>query len=86
MRTYAKLRPKELQHIALDDLDFSWYPHEINSAITQWNAGKSIQSIADSFQRPIEETFLLLLDLAMKGKIPARPSGIFGKEDNHVLR
>lgn len=73
----AKLRPTEL-YIALDNLDFSWYPSEIPEVIRAWETGMHIADIASALDRSINEVFLLLLDLASKGKIKEREGGVFG--------
>lgn len=77
-RRYPKLRPKEKLIICCEQWDFSWLAHEINSVIGAWNSGESIQSIAESVDRPVEEVFLLLLDLASQDKITSRKNGIYG--------
>lgn len=81
----AKLRPAEL-YIALDSLDFTWFPDEVSQAIEAWEGGIHISDIAKAFRRPEAEVFLLLLDLASQGKITEREGGIFGKLHNHDRR
>ena len=77
----AKLRPKKL-YIALDDLniDFTWFPHEVDQAVMHWNIGMSLAEMAKHFRRTEEEVFLLLMDLSMRGKIQEREGACFGKD------
>lgn len=79
MATTSKLRPKEL-YIALDnlDIDFTWYPDEVDHVIQAWESGMHIADIATAFDRSINEVFLLLFDLASKSKISEREGGIYG--------
>ncbi len=69
-----KLRPSEL-YIACMDMDFSWYPAEVDRAISLYNAGASLVELAQGLDRDGDETFILLLDLARRGKIQAREGG-----------
>lgn len=87
MATTSKLRPKEL-YIALDnlDIDFTWYPDEVDHVIQAWESGMHIADIAAAFRRTDTEVFLLLLDLANKGKIDEREGGVFGKTYFHDRR
>ncbi len=71
-----KLRPSEL-YIACMDMDFSWYPWEVEQVIADYNAGLMLAEMAARVgNRDIDELFLLLLDLARRGKIQARGGGI----------
>lgn len=74
----AKIRPHEELYIALQELDFSWYPHEVERVIEMWERGTPIWDMSVEFGRCQEEVFLLLLDLAMNGRVKRRPGGICG--------
>lgn len=76
-KSKTKLRPAEL-YITLSELDFTWFPDEVNQAIEDWESGMHISDIAKAFRRTDAEVFLLLLDMASKGKIKQREGGIFG--------
>lgn len=73
-----KLRPAEI-YIVLEDLDFSWEHWEITRAIEMWQEGYDIRDISTELEREGDEVFLLLLDLARKGRINERDNGIFGR-------
>lgn len=73
---------RDLQHldndyIALLGLDFSWDSNDVEKITAMWKNGINIEKIADRFSRPVDEVFILLLDLARKNKISERPGGIY---------
>ena len=75
-----KLRPKE-QYIALlddKDFDFGWEPEEVKTLISLWNKGKDIWSMADHFNRDVDELFILLIDLSRQKRIDKRERGVYG--------
>jgi len=76
----CKLRPAEL-HICLADLDFSWYLHEVEQVAELWRQGVPLVDIAAEVrgkgQDAVDETALLVWDLARRGKVGARPGGVF---------
>ena len=78
--TSTKLRPPVPLHIALADLDFSWYPHEVLKVRKMWQAGANIEDIAKAVKRDCDEVAVLLIDLARDGKIQRRRLGIYGGE------
>ena len=77
----AKLRPVDELHIALQDLDFSWYPVQVQEAKKLWKEGWGVDEIAQKVGREGDEVFLLLLDLGRKGRIKPREGGVFGYQD-----
>ena len=78
--TRGKLRPPVPLHIALADLDFSWYAHEVLKVRKMWQAGAHIEDIAKAVKRDCDEVAILLIDLARRGKIQRRRLGIYGGE------
>ena len=78
--TSTKLRPPVPLHIALADLDFSWYPHEVLKVRKMWQTGARIEDIAKAVNRDCDEVAILLIDLARHGKIQRRRLGIYGGE------
>jgi hypothetical protein len=68
----------EEQIIVLDDLNFSWEKKVIDKVIELWNQGVGLRELSKIVCRKKEETFLLLLDLAMKEKIKKREGAIWG--------
>ena len=73
-----KLRPTSELYIALADLDFSFYPDEMEKVIESWRAGVEIAEIAQSLNREIDEIAILIMDLARKNKVEKRRGGVFG--------
>lgn len=65
-------------YIALEEIDFNFDTFEVKKVINEWRSGLSIHEIAESIDRDIDETFLLLFDLAKKEKIEKRKGGIWG--------
>ena len=78
--TSTKLRPPVPLHIALADLDFSWYTHEVLKVRKMWQTGVHIEDIAKAVNRDCDEVAVLLIDLARDGKIQRRRLGIYGGE------
>ena len=78
--TSTKLRPPVPLHIALADLDFSWYPHEVLKVRKMWQTGAYIEDIAKAVNRDCDEVAILLIDLARHGKIQRRRLSIYGGE------
>lgn len=56
-------------YIALGGLDFSWKKKEVDKIITMVKRGATIITLSKVFKREGDEVFLLLLDLARRGKI-----------------
>ena len=77
----AKLRPAE-QYIALIDSDFSWYLHEVERVTDLWRQGVPLVDIAAEVRgkgsKAVDETALLIWDLAKRGKVGIRPGGVYG--------
>jgi hypothetical protein len=65
-------------YIALEDVDFIWCPKEVKDVDAMWNMGLSIEVIADSFERSINDVFVLLWDRLEKGSIKERKGSIWG--------
>ena len=80
----TKIRPKEELIIALSDLDFSWYPAEVEQVKELWQKGIGTAEIAKKFSREVDEVFLLLLDLARQGEIRSREGGLYGRESGAI--
>lgn len=73
-----KLRPKSELIIALEGLDFTWFPEEAEKVKKLWRAGWHIGYIAEQTQRDQDEVAVLIMHLARKGKIKYRNTGVFG--------
>jgi len=73
-----KCRPRERLYIACLDMDFSWFPAEVEKIINAWQVGKPIWEIAEELNRCPDEVAILFIDLARKGKIKSRPRGVYG--------
>ncbi len=73
-----KLRPKNTLIIALEDLDFTWFPHEIEEVKQLWNQGLHIAAIAAKVKRDQDEVAILIMHLARAGEIQNRKMGVLG--------
>jgi len=74
-----KLRPQSELIIALDDLEFSWFPEEAEKAIKLWGSGCHIKEITKELYRDDpDEVAVLFMHLARQGKIQLRENGVFG--------
>ncbi len=74
-----KRRPREELYIALSELDFSWYPGEVEQVAQLWRKGLHIAKIAEMLERDIDEVAVLIMDLARKNKIRRRKNGVLGE-------
>lgn len=68
--------------IILDGLDFQWDTEHIKKVNRLWKKGTALIDIAESVKRSPEETFLLLMDQARKGKIEQRENYVWGSGDD----
>jgi hypothetical protein len=66
-------------YIACGDYDFSWRPEQVKSVISSWEEGLPLPEIAAKFKPRQEEALLLLVDMAARRRIKARPGGILGE-------
>lgn len=73
-----KLRPQEELIVALDDLDFSWFPVEVNKVKKLWSFGWHIADIAKHMKRDPDEVAVLIMHLARQGRIRRRRMGVLG--------
>jgi len=64
--------------IILEDLDFSWFKHEISKVKELWALGEHIADIAKAVNRDQDEVALLIMHLARNRKIRKRQKGVFG--------
>lgn len=73
-----KYRPGDRLYIALQELDFSWYPWEVDKVRELWGQGKSIHRIGKIMDRDPDEVVLLIMSLARDNKVSQRPGGVLG--------
>ena len=77
----VKLRPAEL-YICHADLDFSWFPAEVEQVAELWRQGVPLVDIAAEVrgkgQNAVDETALLVWDMARQGKVGRREGGVYG--------
>lgn len=69
-RPQSKLKPSKLI-IVLDDgdIDFSWYPEEIEEVLRRFKAGYTLNMLSRAMKRKSDEVLLLLLHLRRAKKI-----------------
>ncbi|MED0677480.1 helix-turn-helix domain-containing protein [Aneurinibacillus thermoaerophilus] len=65
-------------YIACEDLNFFWDEDQVSEVIAMWNMGLPVEYIASNFGREVDETAILIFDLARKGKIKLCRGGIWG--------
>lgn len=75
-----KLRPNQELIIALDDLDLSWFPEEIEKVKKLWKYGWHIADIAKQIHRDIDEVAIVIMHLSRRGEIQKRKGGVLGGE------
>lgn len=73
-----KLRPKNELIIALEDLDFTWFPDEIEKVKKFWAFGWHIAEISNQVKRDQDEVAVLIMHLARQRKIAKRKMGVLG--------
>jgi hypothetical protein len=71
-------KQRRVTYLALEELDFSWSEAETREMKRLWNDGTPLEDIAEHFGREADECFILLFDLARKGKIKYRTNSIHG--------
>ncbi len=59
-------------YIALEEVNFLWGREQMNEVIIMYNGESSLLEISKQVKRKPLETFILLLDLAEKGRIKKR--------------
>jgi len=80
VREVRHLYPQdEPLHIVGRDWHFEWHQGEINKVIKLWNGGYSLPVIARRVDSSTRDTFLLLMELAEKGKIKGRAGYLWGE-------
>jgi len=72
-RDLKKCRPKERLYTAASEWDFTWYPAEVQTAIDLYSRNnppvEAVRAIADRLKRPDEEVAVLIMDLALQGRL-----------------
>lgn len=76
-KKYLDLRPGGL-FIVGSEWKYSWWPEEVEIVIDLYNRGYGLPIIARRVKSIPRDVFLLLLDLAEKGKIKRRPGYLWG--------
>ena len=74
-----KRRPREELYIALSELDFSWYPNEVEQVAQLWRDGLPVADIAEKMERDVDEVVILIMDLARRMMIGQRKNGVLGE-------
>jgi len=78
VKDLRKWRPKEELYIALSDLDFFWFPEEVEQVEKSWRNGLHIIDIAKQVGRDTDEVAILLMDLVRRKRIKKRRGGAYG--------
>ncbi len=72
-----KLRPDSELYIACEDFDLSFFREEVEQVKQGYEQGVPVLDIAEDMERHEVEIAILLIDLAEKGEITPRHSGVF---------
>lgn len=75
-----RLKKRIERYIACEDLDFSWWPEQVQKVQELWCQGVDIVDISKQVHRDCDEVAILVMDLARQGKIQRRKRGVFGGE------
>ena len=69
-------RNYDLIYVACEDYNFLWSEEDVFDFECQWNEGKTLEEMAEYFNRPQIEVLFLALDRAELGKIKPRKGWI----------
>lgn len=72
-----KLRPDSELYIACEKFDFSFFKEEVEQIKQRYKQGVPVLDIAEDMKRHEVEIAILLVDLAERGRITPRHSGVF---------
>lgn len=75
--TKTKLRPQQRLYFACENFDLTFTMEEVDYVLKSYQEGVSMLEVTEKLQRNQVEIAILLMDLAERGKIEPRPSGIF---------
>lgn len=75
---HMKKRSRKL-YIACEDMNFVWCESEVREIERMWQGGLSIEDMAKSFDRDVDEVAVLIMDLAKQERIKERKNGVFGR-------
>lgn len=76
-----KYRPDDKLYVALLELDFTWYPSEVEKVKQDYNDDIPLSDIANELKRDPDEVAILIMDLSRQGLIKRRKSGAYGKQE-----
>lgn len=72
--------PQGRLYVALEDFDFGWEPELVYAVAEDYRAGVSVPDMVEKYKRHPVEVAVLIMDLAERGVIEPRPSGVWGFE------
>lgn len=72
-----KTRPLEPLYFAMEDADLTFTRAEVAKTVMSWRNGDDLRDIAKKIDHTHEETAVLIMDLALKGKIEPRDCAIW---------
>lgn len=70
-------------YVACEEVDMIWDERDVTAFDSMWNEGFSIDDIASSFERDVDEVALLVMDRARNGYISKRKNAFRGKENTN---
>ncbi|WP_395893982.1 hypothetical protein ACH2FV_13120 [Bacillus safensis subsp. safensis] len=72
--------------IILNHVNFEWTIVGLKRFLDYWYEGRSIEEMAELFNRPSEEVLLLMIDFSKRGKIKERPNGVGVNEPIYIKK
>ncbi|MGX9291037.1 hypothetical protein ACSLGF_07385 [Bacillus sp. A015] len=72
--------------IILDHVNFEWTIVGLKRFLDYWYEGRSIEEMAELFNRPSEEVLLLMIDFSKRGKIKERPNGVGANDPMYIKK
>ncbi|WP_226570307.1 hypothetical protein [Bacillus stratosphericus] len=72
--------------IILDHVNFEWTIVGLKHFLDYWYEGRSLNEMAELFNRPAEEVLLLMIDFSKRGKIKERPNGVGANDQMYIKK
>ncbi|MFJ5965160.1 hypothetical protein [Bacillus sp. NPDC093026] len=72
--------------IILEDFNFEWTIVALKRFLDYWYEGRSVDEMAELFNRPSEEVLLLMIDFSKRGKIKERPNGVGANDPMYIKK
>ncbi|WP_426826573.1 hypothetical protein [Bacillus pumilus] len=67
-------------------MNFEWTILGLKRFLDYWYEGRSVDEMAELFNRPAEEVLLLMIDFSKRGKIKERPNGVGANDPMYIKK